>query len=160
MLGFSALFLFNCASQLTTEQELLWPDPPDKPRFKFDRLVYSTNIEGRSTINKLKAAVLGSDAVTELLQPFDVVVDSLGVIYVSDVGGSAIKVFDINSGKVRTIGKKGKGKLIAPASLTLSDDVLYVADSRAKKINGFSIRFLPHHEIRDLNSDERIKNPN
>jgi hypothetical protein len=29
--------------------------------------------------------------------------------------------------------------------------------SRVKKIEGFSIRFLPYQEIRDLNSDDRIK---
>ncbi len=115
----SAMLLYGCAEQQRVLQfklpdnsnpDEVWPGPPAKPRFAYiGDLTGETNLEtvndqakaGLSSFLEVLAGVgLDKDLPVVLRRPQSGMVDSTGRIFVTDVGGGSIFVFDEMQGKL------------------------------------------------------------
>jgi DNA-binding beta-propeller fold protein YncE len=76
-----------------------------------------------------------------LRNPRDVRLDADGRLFVADFGGHAIRIFDADTGRLSgTIGRRGHlpGELNGPVQLAISNDEIYVSDSRNHRVQVFS----------------------
>ncbi|MEH6628819.1 MAG: hypothetical protein V7739_20450 [Motiliproteus sp.] len=114
-----AMLLAGCAEQArvlhfkipdNSNPDTVWPSPPAKPRFAYiGDLTGETNLEnvndqakaGVSSFLEILAGVgLDKDLPVVLRRPQSGMVDSAGRIFVTDVGGGSIFVFDEVQGKL------------------------------------------------------------
>ncbi|HLF85989.1 MAG TPA: 6-bladed beta-propeller, partial [Nitrospiria bacterium] len=66
---------------------MIWPLPPDEPRIKFIRSIYSSaDIEQKSFGKSLTEFVVGADPQAKLIKPYAVHADKDGRIFVADAG--------------------------------------------------------------------------
>ncbi len=118
-------------------QALIFPRPPDAPRFIFERTLRgSADVVPENDDFALKRALTGENRISEgLSKPYAVAVHH-GRIYVSDSAERFVKVFDVPEGRYFTIGDEdGDGQLTKPLGLDIDQaGTLYVADGTAKQI--------------------------
>ncbi|BAL22694.1 6-bladed beta-propeller [Azoarcus sp. KH32C] len=115
---------------------LVFPSPPDEPRFVFERTISSSaDVEVDNSDDAFRRLVTGaSRAGYFLTKPYAVAVHK-GRIFVSDTAEHAVKVFDIPSGKYFTIGDTEPATLAKPLGLDVDRaGRLYVADATLKMI--------------------------
>lgn len=134
------VLLGGCASAPETPQEpladLVFPPPPDEPRFVFERTVLSSAdlaVEDRKT--RLRRALTGEASTgTGFAKPFDVVACQ-GKIYVSDTVRRSVMAFDVAAARFFEIGLREPGTLRKPLGLATDADCnLYVADGTANRV--------------------------
>ena len=135
--------LFGCApvslvaEKRISESRLLYPAPPDDPRFAFERTIRgSADVVPEQEESALKRALTGGSLTSEGLGKPYAVATHRGRIYVSDSADRAVKVFDVPQGKYYKIGEQeGEGLLSKPLGLDVDDaGNLYVADASAKAV--------------------------
>jgi DNA-binding beta-propeller fold protein YncE len=115
---------------------LVYPSPPDEPRFIFERTITnSTDVEHDTGDDSLRRFVTGAQRGGHFLtKPYAVAVHK-GRIFVSDSAERTVKVFDVPSGKYFTIGDSDPGLLSKPLGLDVDRaGRVYVADSTQKMI--------------------------
>lgn len=117
---------------------LIYPEPPDEPRFIFERaLRTSTDVVPEAETNALKRAITGvsDETVDRLSKPYAVAV-SQGRVYVSDSASRNVKVFDVPARRFYKIGEDpGPGRIVKPLGIDVdAAGNLYVADATSKKI--------------------------
>lgn len=121
----------------TQREQLIFPAPPDEPRFVYERTIYgSGDVIPRRTDNALKRIVTGVDAETSegLGKPYAVAVHR-GRIFVSDSAERFVKVFDVPEGRHFKIGDDEQGTLVKPLGIDVDGlGNLYVADATLKAI--------------------------
>lgn len=119
------------------ERPLVYPAPPDEPRFAFERAIRgSVDVVPDIEENALKRALTGQARTTEALgKPYAVAVHR-GRIYVTDSAERFVKVFDVPQGNYFKIGDKDDGgQLAKPLGIDIDDaGKVYVADGTAKKV--------------------------
>lgn len=118
------------------QQPVVFPPPPDPPRFVYERtLVSSSQIVPESADDRLRRVLTGvTDGGEGMSKPYAVVVHK-GRIFVSDTVDRVVKVFDVPQGRFFRIGEDGPGQLSKPLGMDIADDgTLFVADSSAKAI--------------------------
>lgn len=181
-----SLLLFICVVLLSAcgpsprppePDNLFWPLPPDPPRIKYIRSIYTEDDIGREYSFKEKLfgkdyfdgmmrpygifARYGKIAVTDIVLrrvlvfdlvakrltvigeegavqlPSSVALDRAGTVYVSDVQGGKIAVYD-PSGRYRTSFQLKDGR---PTALAVNEDLsrLYVADSAGNRVVVFGL---------------------
>ena len=137
-----ALLLHGCAQVPTAPadggpKEIVFPAPPDQPRFVFERTIRSSaDILPAESGSELRRLVTGELVSGEALsKPYAVAVYR-GRIFVSDTVARYVRVFDVPAGKQFKIGdEEGVGQLIKPIGLDVdAAGNLYVADIGAKAI--------------------------
>ncbi len=133
------LFLGGCAASVQ-RTELFWPPPPEKPRIEFVEILRDGNYFGTSFFKSFLAAFLGQSRRDRLFKPYGVAVDSMGRVYVTDTGLGQVFVFDKVEKKVRMIGDAGEGKLSLPTGITIGDSMVFVSDSRLKRVFGYDLQ--------------------
>jgi DNA-binding beta-propeller fold protein YncE len=117
---------------------LVYPDPPDDPRFVYERAIRaSTDVTPETETSAIKRALTGAsdEQVDRLNKPYSVAVHK-GKIFVSDSVGRAVKVFDVPARKYYRVGdEEGDGRIAKPLGIDV-DGVgnLYVADATFKKV--------------------------
>jgi len=144
-----ALLLAACS---TVEEKklydgpLIWPQPPDQPRFAFEAMLMSpADIAQVSEDAKLREKLTGVAAVSDkpVLSKPSAVVARNGRIYVADTGSNTIIVFDVPRRRIFSFGIREPGHLAKPAGLALYEDMLngkqavlavYVVDSSLRKV--------------------------
>lgn len=118
-------------------KDLVYPAPPDEPRFVFERTIRSSgDVIPLDKDSQMRRLVTGEDARGEpLSKPYAVAV-SRGRIYVSDTVSRFVRLFDVPAGKQYRIGDdEGAGQLVKPIGLDLdAAGNLYVADIGTKAI--------------------------
>jgi sugar lactone lactonase YvrE len=118
-------------------REIVFPPPPDEPRFVFERSIRSSaDILPVEAASELRRLVTGEQTGGEALsKPYAVAVHR-GRIFVSDTVSRYVRVFDVPQGKQFKIGEEeGMGQLIKPIGLDVdAAGNLYVADIGAKAI--------------------------
>ncbi len=118
-------------------RDLVFPAPPEAPRFVFERSIHSSaDILPEQAAGGLRRLVTGEDIRGEpLVKPYAVAA-TRGRIYVSDTVTRFVRLFDVPEGKQYRIGDdEGPGQLIKPIGLDVdSAGNLYVADIGAKAI--------------------------
>lgn len=117
---------------------LVWPQPPDKPRIKF-----VAEYRGQEDFSKetLKASLLGVEQTGLMLQkPYGVATNKAGnQIYVTDTKSAMVVVFDLEARKVVPFVTDGQGGMNNPVEVRLdSKDRVYVTDSYRKEAMIFS----------------------
>lgn len=142
------LFIAGCVASSVKPQDfdsrgraakdLVYPLPPDEPRYVFERAIRgSADVVPKEEASLLKQALTG---VTEgggllLAKPYAVAVHK-GKIYVSDSVSNGVVVFDIPAQKASIAGDvEGDGQIGKPLGIDVDDlGNLYVADARQKAI--------------------------
>lgn len=129
----------------TTPQEikpfdgpLIWPQPPDQPRFAYEYVLRSTkDIADVSEEASLRETLTGQEAVSNdtVFDKPTAVVARNGRIYIADAGSHTIVVFDVPRRKVFRFGTRQPGELFKPVGLAMDADMnIYVADSTSRKV--------------------------
>jgi DNA-binding beta-propeller fold protein YncE len=116
--------------------QLVYPLPPDEPRFVFERTIYgSADVLPQRSDSALKRAITGELERTEGMgKPYAVAVHH-GRIFVSDSADRFVKVFDIAEEKYFKIGDDDQGPLVKPLGLDVDlIGNLYVADATNKAV--------------------------
>jgi DNA-binding beta-propeller fold protein YncE len=117
-------------------RELVYPAPPDEPRFVYERTIHgSADVVPAGSDSALRLALTGEGQTTELLtKPYAVAVHR-GRIFVSDSADRFIKVFDVPEGRYFKVGEDDAEPLLKPLGIDV-DGVgnLYVADASAKAV--------------------------
>jgi DNA-binding beta-propeller fold protein YncE len=114
-----------------------WPMPPATPKIKWVAQWSNRYDFGRPS--RVLEFMVGKERVEELRRPDGVVADRAGSVYVADSEMHMVFVFDKEKNALRFL---GIGTLAAPTGLAMDDDrrVLYVSDSRLKKVFGIDTR--------------------
>lgn len=128
------------APQKVVKERYVWPPPPDVARIEWLHTFSSQlDIEKNST-QLFWAAIAGEDAPQNLIKPVEVKsVPEQNRFYVSDIGRSAVIVFDLDKHEVRMIGNSdGSLPLLLPLSIALdSGGSIYVLERRSAGIHVF-----------------------
>jgi len=116
---------------------LLFPAPPEEPRFVYERSIRSSgDVVPDAQSGELRRLVTGEEARGEpLAKPYAVAVHR-GRVYVSDTVTRFVRLFDVPQGQQHRIGDdEGPGQLIKPIGLDVdAAGNLYVADIGAKAV--------------------------
>ncbi|MBI3918802.1 MAG: 6-bladed beta-propeller [Betaproteobacteria bacterium] len=120
----------------TATGPLVFPAPPDEPRFVYERTIYSSGdvlVQDREAA--LRGLLTGQGAAGEGLNKPNTIAVYQGRIFLSDSGEAVIRVFDVPNGRHFRIGEGDPGKLSKPLGIDVDrSGNLYVADSGAKSI--------------------------
>ena len=118
----------------TDTSNLVWPAPPEQPRIKFVRTLFSEDqiVPPESTMSRIRDSLLGkaSKSGRQLKKPYAVHADNRGRLFVADSGWGKVLVFDEPNKSFSIWGTNGKGILSKPLGLTSdSHGNIYVTDS-------------------------------
>lgn len=137
------LLLASCAvappPAATVQPIPVFPPAPDKPRFYFERTLYSSaDVEKENKDTNLKQVLLGGVKTAEGLgKPYGVAVFH-GRVYVSDTGSRSVAVFDIPGQRFFKLGEEGAGQLRMPMGLDVDGaGNVYVVDNSARLVQVF-----------------------
>ena len=120
-----------------------WPDPPDIARYRFaGQLTGQSNFvpkeESAGFLAKLASLLtgLGREKGDQLIQPQSGFVDDQGRIFVTDVGQSAVFVFDEKNGELETWRQAGMNQtFMSPIGITQGQNgEVLVADAGLKVV--------------------------
>jgi DNA-binding beta-propeller fold protein YncE len=117
-------------------RELVFPAPPEEPRFVYERSIYSSGDvipdDGDAQFRRMLTGELRSGE--GLAKPYAVAVHQ-GRIFLSDSVERFIKVFDVPNGRYYKIGVDDPGQLTKPLGIDIDRaGTLYVADASLKTI--------------------------
>ena len=118
------------------QQELVFPPPPETPRFVFERTILgSTDIKVEDSESKWRRILTGEvDSSTSFSKPFDVEACQ-GHIYVSDTVRRSVHIFNVPAGDYREIGLDEPGILRKPLGMAVDGDCnLYVVDGTLRRV--------------------------
>ncbi|MGB9772919.1 MAG: 6-bladed beta-propeller [Bacteroidota bacterium] len=127
-----ALALHFVTAQHRASVDLLWPKPPEKPRFRF---LYSFSSKEDMGIEKpwwrkILSFVFGEEKeVTHLIRPQGITVDADERILVTDPGARGFHIFDFKRKEYSFI-REAKGiSLLSPVGIAAAPDgTIYVSD--------------------------------
>jgi len=120
----------------SASNQLIYPQPPDEPRFVFERTIYgSADVVPQKSNAAIKRALTGELERSEgLAKPYAVAVHR-GRIFVSDSAERFVKVFDVVDGTYSKIGDDEQGPLAKPLGIDVdAAGNLYVADASNKAV--------------------------
>ncbi|MBI3000151.1 MAG: 6-bladed beta-propeller [Deltaproteobacteria bacterium] len=136
----------------TIVAELFWPQPPLRPRIRFERAVARPQDLGIQTSfwQRVGEIIVGKQEEW-LIRPTGVAANGK-TIFVADPGAQAFWILDPKAGQFNKIQDAGPERLISPVSVTLgSDNRLYVADSYLGKVLVFDTQGKVLSSIADPN---------
>lgn len=115
---------------------LVFPAPPETPRFHYDRTIWGSNdvVEVTSTDRWKQFATGQSRRGRGLAKPFGIVARS-GRVFVSDTVLRHVHVFDFPQRRYYEIGRRGVGQFSKPLGMALDGTGrLYVVDGTARRV--------------------------
>ncbi len=116
---------------------LIWPQPPDQPRFAYEVTLRSAaDILAESEEDHTRRQLTGETVSTkpEFNKPAAIVAQN-GRIYVADIGSSTILVFDVPRRKLFRFGTRQPGTLQKPSGLALDAQMnVYVSDTKQRTV--------------------------
>lgn len=124
------------APQPEPRPPLLFPPPPEAPRFIFERSLTSTaDLQQESSTSRLRQLVTGERRSGRgLAKPFDVAA-CRHRIYVSDTVLRYVMVFDVAERRAFDVGVEDPGSLIKPLGVNTDAQCrLYVVDAPAQRV--------------------------
>lgn len=136
----------------------VYPPPPDKARFIFERtLLYSTDVEEYTAAMRFRQYATGaSKKLKGLVKPFDVAVRH-GRVYVTDSVQRAVFLFDIPGKRFVEIGTKKPGVLAKPLGIDVAaNGDIYVSDISARRIMVYNAN---GHFLRAIGNDKELRRP-
>ncbi|OFZ66652.1 MAG: 6-bladed beta-propeller [Betaproteobacteria bacterium RBG_16_56_24] len=118
------------------QNELVFPLPPDEPRFYFERTIFSSaDVRPDTASDKFRRALTGEQITGDgLAKPYSVAVHH-GRVFVGDTVRRTVMVFDIPEQRFFTIGEEDPGGLVMPLGMDVDKQGnLYVVDAKLKKV--------------------------
>ncbi len=156
-----AVILTGCTvatEQTVTEEVLVYPPPPERPRYYFERtLLGSTDVVEETTSDRLRMFATGeSSRGRGFAKPFDVLAVD-GRIFIGDTVARRVAVLDFPRKRYFEIGTEGKGRLRKPLGIAADKQgLLYVLDGTAKRIQVYD---LDGNHIRTIGHAVEMKRP-
>lgn len=137
----AAVLVGGCASppgQPDATGPLVYPAPPDPPRFVFERAIFGTgSVRQLSDKDNLRSLLTGTVAREGLAfgKPYDVAVHQ-GRIYVTDTVNRAVMVLDFPAQRSLVIGDRGdEGDLFKPLGIAVdASGQVYVVDATRQRV--------------------------
>jgi sugar lactone lactonase YvrE len=135
-------FILACAPQyranldLSMENMILWPGPPEKPRIRYLWSLNSLMPEGSSVLDILAGEYEFFDikSAPMLLKPM-YVYKRADILYIADAGAARVTVINLKTMEVFHVGIDGKGELTFPVCVVSDrDGNIYVSDSTLQKV--------------------------
>jgi len=114
----------------------VYPGPPEKPRFIYERTFRSSyDVKEITGMDRFKMAVTGQrEASRGLAKPYGIAAYQ-GRVYVSDTVTRSVLMFDVPGKDFKVIGGDGPGAITKPIGITVSrQGELYVADHTSKRV--------------------------
>lgn len=133
---FAVVSLSGCAAKQSLP-DLVWPDPPDKPRIKYlGSLQSKDDVSGPS----IREVLVGRDKEEAIYQPMGLALSADDKrLYVADRVWNCVFVFDFASGKFSKIGTQERYPLTWPVGVALDpDENVYVADTGTQTIRVYT----------------------
>ncbi len=125
----------GCAPAKIIREDLVWPQPPEKPRIKFVETLTNDKDLLTTRWDRFKDFLFGWLARNYLDNPYACTTYKTERVYVSDPGYPAVFVFDRKKKDVWLIGIEKEGGLWMPVGLDVDENGnLYVADTRQAKV--------------------------
>lgn len=121
---------------------LVYPSPPDEPRFVYERtLLSSADVEEAASESALRMMLTGETAMAEGLgKPYAVAVHQ-GKVYVSDTVDRLVKVFDFPNRKYYKLGDDERDPLQKPLGIDVDEaGNLYAADASSKSVKVYDAK--------------------
>lgn len=116
--------------------QLVFPAPPDEPRFIYERTLYSSaDVVADERGSELRRMVTGEARTGRgLAKPYGVAVHR-GRVFLSDSVERFVKAFDVPQGRYFEVGVDGPGQLAKPLGIDVDRaGNLYVADATLKVV--------------------------
>lgn len=112
---------------------LVFPQPPDTPRFYYERTIYSSaDVRVDTSADRLRRALTGEQVSGDgLSKPYGLAVHN-GRVFVGDTARHGIMVFDLPEQKFFTIGEEDLSTPLGLDADKLGN--LYVTDGKIKKV--------------------------
>jgi hypothetical protein len=137
------LFCFGCAG--TPQGELFpelgadyaWPKSPEEPRIKYLGAISTESDlkKGVSWTEGIRRMFFGKEKIGALVSPYAIAVDDHNRMFVGDIGGGVVHMFDMDERDYHQFGNlKGDEKLLMPIGLAIAESHIYVVDSELHKI--------------------------
>jgi DNA-binding beta-propeller fold protein YncE len=128
----------GCPSAPKQRQDvvLVYPPPPDEPRFYYERTIRTGfDVKEVTAADRLRWAVTGvAGSAVGMVKPYGVAVYQ-GRVYVTDTVQRAVLMFDVPGRDFKIIGTEGPGAVSKPIGITVSrEGELYVGDHTGKRI--------------------------
>lgn len=139
LLFFAALFSITACSTVTPRSEpdnLFWPLPPEQPRIKYIKSIYSEDDIGR--VYSFREQLFGKSYIDNLSRPYGVYARH-GRIYVTDILAMRVMVFDLPAKALHVLGEEGAIQVPA-AAVSDAQGKTYVADAGQAKIAVYDAR--------------------
>ena len=134
LLGLSACAQAPKSTKQAESAPLVFPSPPDQPRFHFERTIFSSRdiVSDGKKHAEFKDFLFGESTAgptaAVLWKPYAIAVHR-GRIFVSEPASRVIKVFDVPEGRYFTIGENNSAPLLSPIGIDVdAEGNLYVAD--------------------------------
>lgn len=131
----------GCAAKLPVRtQRFFWPPAPDVPRIEWLASFSSQLDMDKSASQKFWAAIAGDEQAVSLMKPVEVrSVPELNRFYVSDLGRSAVIVFDLDKHEIRSlVTPAGVPSISVPLSIVVDvENRLYVLDRKSASVYVF-----------------------
>ncbi|CAB1367709.1 6-bladed beta-propeller [Denitratisoma oestradiolicum] len=140
LLGLTACAPVQQATKSGDARPLVYPAPPDEPRYAFERIIMSSaDVVSQKEDAALKRLLTGSAEAGEgMSKPYAIAVHK-GRVFVSDSADRLVKVFDFPGKRFYKIGDDENGSLMKPLGLDVDQSgTVYVADATAKAIMVYS----------------------
>ncbi|MBI3782244.1 MAG: SMP-30/gluconolactonase/LRE family protein [Deltaproteobacteria bacterium] len=127
-----AAIVSGCAAKAKAP-DLVWPDPPDKPRIKYLGSLQSKDDVGGASFSEM---LVGKDKSVALYQPMGLALsEDRQRLYVADRAWNLVFVFDFKSGALRTIGDQERYALSMPVGVALdAQENVYVSDTGTRTV--------------------------
>ena len=139
-----AVTLSGCAGPTVDtsqkREQLLWPAPPDQPRFVFEAILRSeANIVPETDDQRLRRRLTGATRNDQpvLNKPSGIVARE-GRVYVAEPAVKAVTVLDAARGKLFRFGLRAPNTLERPQALALdTEGLVYVLDAGLRRVMVF-----------------------
>lgn len=123
------------APDSAAQAELVWPQPPERPRIRYLRSVTGPQDWGieRSWLRRLADALTGGSA-QEFVRPSSVI-EAAGVLYVADPGTQSLWILDRPGKRTVQLTTIAEQALQSPVALALrADGAVFLADTGLNKV--------------------------
>ena len=132
-------------------QNLLWPPPPDLPRFEFETVLQAaTDITVESDAERWQRSIQGGRPLSDglVLDKPSAIASRAGRVYVAEPSAAAITVFDAARKRLFRFGLREPNILKRPQALALDNEgKVYVLDPQLRKVMVFDAIGLFVHAI-------------